>query len=105
VAAATGALALVAPVYSASAQITPFGIPGGGVGGPDTALGPSVCPSTAPTTIGPAGGTTAQACGDLLSFVGPAIGQISSTIGPTIIGTNVAPITVSAGPATVSSVP
>jgi hypothetical protein len=37
---------------------------------------------------GTAGGTTAQVClaPGALSFVGPSIGQISSIVGPTIIG-------------------
>lgn len=107
VAAATGGLALAAPVSDASAQTTPFGFPGGGVAGPVTGIGPSLCPTTS-STIGPAGGTTAQACGDSLAFVGPAVGQISTTIGPTIIAgtvTVLAPITVSAGPASVTSAP
>jgi hypothetical protein len=107
VAAASSGLALAAPVPGASAQTTPFGFPGGGVGGPVNVLGPSGCPSFG-SAIGPAGGTDAQTCGDALAFVGPAIGQVSSTIGPTIIGgtvTVLAPITVSSGPAAVSSVP
>jgi hypothetical protein len=107
VAAATGGLALAGPVSGASAQITPFGFPGGGVPGPVNGIGPSLCP-TPGSTIGPAGGTTATSCGDGLVFVGPAVGQISTTMGPTIIAGTVnvlAPITVSAGPASVSSVP
>jgi hypothetical protein len=48
---------------------------------------------------GPTGGTTAQICaGAGLTFVGPAIGQIATVIGPTIIGPAViGNIVVSAG--------
>jgi hypothetical protein len=107
VVAATGALAIVAPVSGASAQITPFGFtPGGGIGGPTTGIAPSVCPAPASASIGPAGGTTGLACGDVLAFIGPAIGQVSNVVGPTIIGATIlAPVTVSSGSAAAGSVP
>jgi hypothetical protein len=53
----------------------------GGICGSSTASQGGIGASTA-------GGTTAQVClgPGALSFVGPAIGQISSIVGPTIIG-------------------
>ncbi|HWE12529.1 MAG TPA: hypothetical protein VG365_03405 [Solirubrobacteraceae bacterium] len=57
------------------------------------------CAANTPSGNGPAGGTTNQACGSVLSFIGPSVGQIATVVGPTIIGATVlAPITVSAGP-------
>jgi hypothetical protein len=66
------------------------------VGGQTGSFG---CGSNAPAGNGPAGGTTSQTCGSVLSFIGPSIGQIASVIGPTIIGsTVVGQVTVSSGP-------
>jgi hypothetical protein len=100
-----GALALAAPVSSAEAAFAPVGLPGIAQGGQANA--PSGCVgSNAPSGIGDAGATVNQICGATLVFVGPSIGQVSSDIGPTIIGSTVlAPVTVSSGPVAVSSVP
>jgi hypothetical protein len=97
VAATMGVLAVAAPVSSASIFTWPAGLPDiNTVGGQSGPLG---CGSNAPAGNGPAGGTTGQACGSVLSFIGPAVGQVATVIGPTIIGATVlAPITVSAGP-------
>jgi hypothetical protein len=108
VAATAGALAVAAPVCAASAQITPIGFPtGGGMG-----LGPSQGCANVPVVesagqIGAAGGSTQQqACGDVLAFIGPSIGNVSSVIGPTVIGGPVlAPVTASTGGPTIVSVP
>jgi hypothetical protein len=50
-----------------------------------------------PSVGGNNGSTSAQTCGALLSFTGPQIGQIASVIGPTIIGSPLAQVNVSAG--------
>ena len=63
--------------------------------------GPLGCGSNAPAGNGAAGGTTNQSCGSVLSFIGPSIGQIASVVGPTIIGSPLATVIVSAGPVTV----
>jgi hypothetical protein len=89
----TGLFALGAPV--ASAQIWPGVGTTANIGG---LSGPSGCASNAPAGTGPAGGTTGQACGEVLSYIGPAIGEVASVIGPNVIGVNLAPIVVSAGP-------
>jgi hypothetical protein len=90
-------LAVAGSVSSASAYTFPFsGSPTSAVGG---LSGPSGCASNAPAGVGPTGGTTAQTCGGVLSFVGPAIGSVGSVVGPTIIGATVfAPVTASNGP-------
>jgi hypothetical protein len=108
VAATAGALAVAAPACAASAQITPIGFPaGGGMG-----LGPSQGCANVPVVgsagqIGAAGGSSQQqACGDVLAFNGPSIGNVSSVIGPTIIGATVlAPVTASTGGPTIVAVP
>ena len=108
VAATAGALAVAAPVSAASAQITPIGFPtGGGLG-----LGPSQGCANVPIVgsagqIGASGGATLQqACGAVLAFNGPSIGNVSSVIGPTIIGGPVlAPVTASTGGPNIVSVP
>ena len=100
--AAMAALAVAAPVSGARAAIVPGGVAQGG-----QANGPSGCvDANAPSGVGDAGATVNQICGVALAFVGPSIGQVSSEMGPTIIGSTVlAPITVSSGPVAVSSVP
>jgi hypothetical protein len=106
------ALAAAGPVSGASAAVlpigfqAPIGVPGGVAQG-GQASGPSGCVgSNAPSGIGDAGATSNQLCGVTLAFVGPSIGQVSSQMGPTIIGSTVlAPVTVSAGPVATSSLP
>jgi hypothetical protein len=112
------ALAVAAPVSGASAAVVPAGFSGagagftsigvpGGVAQGGQANAPSGCVgSNAPSGVGDAGATSNQLCGVTLAFVGPSIGQVSTAIGPTIIGSTVlAPVTVSSGPVAVSSVP
>jgi hypothetical protein len=99
---ATGAVALAAPISGASAQIPPVGLPIAPLGGPvigGTQIGTAGCVGTIrPSFGGSAGSTSAQTCGAVLSFTGPQIGQISSVMGPTIIGSPFTDVTVSAGP-------
>ena len=106
--ATAGALAVAAPVSAASAQITRVGLPtAGGMG-----LGPSQGCADVPIVgsagqIGASGGATLQqACGAVLAFNGPSIGNVSSVIGPTVIGgTVLAPVTASTGGPTIASGP
>jgi hypothetical protein len=108
VAATAAALAVAAPVSAASAQIAPIGFPtAGGMG-----LGSSQGCANVPTVgsagqIGGGGGATfQQACGAVLVFNGPSIGNVSSVIGPTIIGSPVlAPVTASTGGPSINSLP
>jgi hypothetical protein len=100
VAATAGALAVAAPVSAASAQITPID------------LGPSQGCASVPIVlsagqIGASGGSTLeQACGAVLGVNGPSIGNISSVVGPTIVGGAVlAPVTASTGGPTIVSAP
>jgi hypothetical protein len=101
-------LSAAAPGASASALATPsVGLPTGvlpsadyasafppldGNAGAVGAGSGGICGSTSASQggigDGTAGGTTAQVClaPGALSFVGPAIGQVSSIVGPTIIG-------------------
>jgi hypothetical protein len=101
---ATGAVAPAVPVSGASAQIPPTGLPlaplgGTAIGG--TQIGSAGCVGTnRPSLGGNNGSTSAHTCGAVLSFQGPQIGQISSVIGPTIIGSPFAQVNVSAGPIT-----
>jgi hypothetical protein len=111
------ALAVAGPVSSASAAFAPIGFPGAGtaftpIGTPGgIAQGGQINPtgcvgSNAPSGVGDAGATVNQLCGVTLAFIGPSIGQVTSEMGPTIIGSTVlAPITVTSGPVAVSSVP
>lgn len=126
-----GALALAAPISSAGAATTPFAFWGGAAtpfafpiavnsvpiaqqgaaGGtvfsmPFNGTAPiSGCGSYRPEGVGAAGGGSAVVCGNILAFVGPAIGQVNSQVGPTIIGSTVfGPVIVSAGPV-VNTVP
>jgi hypothetical protein len=105
VVAATGAIALAAPISGASAEIIPpVGLPvvptgGAAIGG--NQIGSAGCVGTnRPSFGGNAGSTSAQTCGSVLSFTGPQIGQIASVIGPTIIGSPLTQVNESAGPIT-----
>jgi hypothetical protein len=102
VAAATNALALAGPVSGAGAQLpVPVlpGVPVTGIGVGGNQIGDAGCVGTnRPSVGGNAGSTSSQTCGALLAFSGPQIGQISSVIGPTIIGSPLAQVNVSAGP-------
>jgi hypothetical protein len=83
--AATAALAVGAPAAGAStAAAGPFALGSpGALSVPDSAVG--ACGNTTGGEIqGRPGGAVSQVCGGL-SFIGPAIGQIDSNIGPTII--------------------
>jgi hypothetical protein len=102
----SAALAVAAPVSGARAADLPIGLPGGVAQG-GQANAPAGCTgANAPSGVGDAGATENQICGAALVFVGPSIGQVSSVMGPTIIGSTVlAPVTVSSGPVAVSSVP
>jgi hypothetical protein len=95
---AVGAVALAAPVSGASAAVIPsIGLPGGGIGIGGTQVGSAGCVTNRPSLGGSTGSTSTQTCGALLAFNGPQIGQISSVMGPTIIGSPVAQVYVSAG--------
>ena len=114
---ATGVVALAAPVAGASALTLPtlptalpttlpaaLPIPtvplaGNAIGGIQS--GTAGCVGTnRPSVGGNNGSTSAQTCGAILSFSGPQIGQISSIIGPTIIGSPGTNVIVSAGSVT-----
>jgi hypothetical protein len=106
---AVGALALAGPVAGAGATTLPtlptaFPIPtlplaGNAIGG--NQIGSAGCVGTnRPSVGGNNGSTSAQTCGAVLSFSGPQIGQISSVIGPTIIGSPGTDVVTSAGPVT-----
>jgi hypothetical protein len=105
VAATAGALAVAAPVSAASAQI---GFPTDG--GIDTGFSQGCAHVPIVGIAGQIGGTGGatlqQACGAVLVFNGPSIGNVSSVIGPTIIGGPVlAPVTASTGGPNIVSVP
>jgi hypothetical protein len=94
---ASGAGAAVDPLLGAGVPAT--GLPGGGqvVGGSE--IGSAGCIGTVrPSVGGNAGSTSAQSCGTVLAFNGPQIGQIATVVGPTIINSPLAQVTVSAGP-------
>ncbi|MCW3012927.1 MAG: hypothetical protein JWO02_19 [Solirubrobacterales bacterium] len=103
VALATGAVALAAPVAGASAQLLPgaglpFAFPSGIAAAGGNQIGTAGCVGTnRPSIGGNNGSTSAQTCGAILSFGGPQIGQISSVIGPTIIGSPATAVNESAG--------
>jgi hypothetical protein len=90
---ASAALAAGAPAAGASTPFTlpAFAVPAGAVL-PTAAGNPVGQQGACGTATGPqgqarTGGTTNPVCvGAGLSFVGPAIGQIATVIGPTIIG-------------------
>jgi hypothetical protein len=97
----TGALAVAVP---STAGAVVFPLPGGtGVGGAAVGgnqIGQAGCVGTnRPSVGGNAGSTANQTCGAALAFTGPAMGQIASVVGPTMIGAQIfAPVVASAGP-------
>ena len=114
---ATGAVALAAPVADASALTFPTALPttlpaappilpipavplaGNAIGG--NQIGSAGCVGTnRPSVGGNNGSTSHQTCGAVLAFSGPQIGEISSIIGPTVIGSPGTNVILSAGPVT-----
>ncbi|HEY6763039.1 MAG TPA: hypothetical protein VI318_26290 [Baekduia sp.] len=96
------ALALVLPVSSASAATFPSWWPTGSAQGAGVAAGLQGLgcdQANSEPEAGVAGGVENHVCGGVtITFIGPAIGQIGTAIGPTIIGATVlAPIAVSNG--------
>jgi hypothetical protein len=102
-------LAVAGPVSGAGAAAWPTGFGFPGTAGPSvTQAGVSVsgCSTNIASVGGGTGGTLATNCEVLFSYVGPAIGQISTVVAPTIIGSTVlAPVTASSGNAVVTSRP
>jgi hypothetical protein len=112
-AAVVATAALAAPASGASAETVPpvsgglsqTGVPvTGGVpiaGG--TALGGNQTGAAGcsggnrPSVGGNTGSSSHQTCATLLSFSGPQIGQIASVIGPTLIGSPLTTVAVTAG--------
>ena len=106
-AAALAALALVLPVSTASAATLPSWWP---TTSPQLAAGLQGLgcdQANSEPEVGVAGGVENHVCGGInISFIGPAIGQIGTAIGPTIIGATVlAPIAVSNGGVQQGAVP
>jgi hypothetical protein len=63
------------------------GLPTGGLPAFGTPYSPGACGTVAGEGQGATGGVDTHVCvGAGLAFVGPAIGQIATVIGPTIIG-------------------
>ena len=76
-----------------------------GVGNPNggnTSVTPGVCGASVAGGGGTAGYTSAMACESGLVFIGPAVGQVATVIGPTIISPAVVgnSIITTAGPVT-----
>jgi hypothetical protein len=102
----SGASAAISPTPFLQSSAVPFAFPFGGYHGggavvavgPATGFAPSGCGQIRTSVISATGASEAQSCFDGLSFIAPAIGQINSQVGPTIIGSTIlAPVTVSAG--------
>ena len=84
---------------AAAVPIPSLPLGGAGIGGIQS--GTAGCVGTnRPSFGGNNGSTSAQTCGAILSFSGPQIGQISATIGPTIIGSPASNVIVSSGSVT-----
>jgi hypothetical protein len=100
--AAMAALAVATPVSGARAFLVPGGVvQGGQANAPAGCVGPN-----GPSGVGDAGATNNQVCGAAAVHISPSIGQIAAATGPAIIGSAVvAPITVSAAPVAVGSLP
>jgi hypothetical protein len=77
-------LAIAVLVVGAPAAGATTSTPTGGLALPGNAPGP--CASISNEAQGSTGGTAASVCqGSGLSFVGPAVGQVATIMGPTII--------------------
>ncbi|MCW3066927.1 MAG: hypothetical protein JWN32_4099 [Solirubrobacterales bacterium] len=93
--AVTAALVLSAPTAGAS-TLPAWSVPASLQGAPvgvnlpglaDAAVPTATCGTATNDGQGRTGGTATEVCmGSGLNFVGPAVGQIASVIGPTIIG-------------------
>jgi hypothetical protein len=109
---ATAAVAFAAPASGASAQTTPpagSGVPvtggalpgvpvGGGAAVGGSQIGAAGCTGgNRPSGGGNNGSASTHTCATLLSFSGPQIGQIASVIGPTLIGSPLTTVAVTAG--------
>jgi hypothetical protein len=97
---ATALLAVAAPISTASAAVWPVG--SGNNVQPGSGIGSAGCSGVnKPSQVGGPGGTGNGVCGGVtISFIGPAIGQVASAMGPTIIGAApviLAPVAVSNG--------
>jgi hypothetical protein len=93
---ASGASAAIGPLLGAGLPLTGLPVGTDAVG---AQVGPSGCVgSVRPSVGGNAGSTSATTCGALLAFNGPQVGQIATVVGPTIINSPLAVVTVSAGP-------
>ena len=100
VAALVAAMAICAPLASAGAAVGPLGFPAGTFAAAYPAAPAGCVGPYGPSGVGDAGATESQACGGtVVAFIGPAIGQVASAMGPTVIGSVVnAPITVTNAP-------
>ena len=102
--AATGAVALAAPVSGASAQVPPVGfsfpLVGGGVTIGGNQIGSAFCVGTnRPSAGGNNGSTSASSCGGT-AYQGPHYGQISlgqPGFGTTVVNSPFTTVTVSSG--------
>jgi hypothetical protein len=86
---AAAALAVGAPAAGA-AGLTPFGgvgtTPIGGLQSPGAGVGTTACGAGVGADLqGRTGGNDISVCGSGLTFIAPAVGPVSSVIGPTII--------------------
>ena len=99
-----GASALTPPTlgagFPAALPIPTLPLAANAVGGQQYGANSGCVGTNRPSVGGNNGSTANQNCGVALAFTGPAIGQISSVIGPTVIGSPGTKVVVSAGPVT-----
>ncbi|MEA2383280.1 MAG: hypothetical protein QOH72_3251 [Solirubrobacteraceae bacterium] len=112
---AVGAVAALAGPVAGASALTPPALPAGlpaafpipplplaanALGGEQFGANSGCVGTNRPSVGGNNGSTANQNCGVALAFTGPAIGQISSIIGPTVIGSPGTNVILSAGPVT-----